>query len=192
MICHRADSDASILQMPLEEKARRSKLVIDNNGSLEELQSKVRLCMQILAAPLEACIYKLQWGSSAADGTAARCAGASSQWCAEAAQHIPWAAQQPTGHRIGTDGDRAQSATLCSPVLAQAMARTAPFYTNTILVMQGSADCRGSSTFSLTNTSYTAAGYNLLYSDARKGSPGHEPIAFKAYSFADGVLLSSD
>lgn len=46
MVCHRADPDTSILQMPLEEKARRSKLVIDNNGSLEELQSKVMLAVQ--------------------------------------------------------------------------------------------------------------------------------------------------
>ena len=34
--------------MPLEEKARRSKLVIDNNGSLEELQSRVMLAMMQL------------------------------------------------------------------------------------------------------------------------------------------------
>ena len=143
--------------MPLEEKARRSKLVIDNNGSLEELQSKVMLAIkQLHDTHRESSLCKLPCQSLAADDTAARCTGAGSQWCAEAAQHLSWAAQQPAGHRFGTDGSRAQLAPLCSSVLAQAMARASQFCTNTLSILQYGNE------LTVEDTSSTAAGYNTV------------------------------
>jgi hypothetical protein len=50
--------------MPLEEKMRRSKIVIDNSGSLEELQVKVSLTVYAATACLAfscSCICELPW-----------------------------------------------------------------------------------------------------------------------------------